>query len=122
MHRDIVYNYPEGVEGLGSSPACENQGMYVHDKLITVQGHPEFNQEIVTELLEARRAQGIFDAALFEDGMARVGKGHDGLTIAKAFLTFLREGRMEPQEINSLPSGTWKLSAPIEDGDLLASA
>ena len=70
MHRDIVYNYPEGCEELGSTNVCRVQGMYMPKRLITVQGkcpffylilflpplrrlkpsdsiigHPEFNQE-----------------------------------------------------------------------------
>ena len=65
--------------------------MYIPRKLITVQGHPEFNQEIVTELLIARHEQGIFDDATFEDGMQRVGRPHDGVLVATAFLRFLQE-------------------------------
>ena len=91
MHRDIVYDYPPGVEELGWSPKCQVQGMYIKGRVITVQGHPEFNQEIVTELLESRHRLGIFDDATYEDGMARVAKGQDGVVVAKAFLRFLLE-------------------------------
>ena len=91
MHKDIVYYYPQGVEELGSSPKCQVQGMYIKGRLITVQGHPEFNQEIVSELLETRHKQGIFDAGTYEDGMARVGKEQDGVVVAKAFWRFLLE-------------------------------
>ena len=91
MHRDIVFNYPEGVEALGSSPVCEVQGMYVAKKLITVQGHPEFNQEIMTEILETRHAAGIFDDAAFEEHFKKVALPHDGLVVSQAFLRFLLE-------------------------------
>jgi len=91
MHRDIVYYYPEGVEELGSSPVCKVQGMYVPKKLITVQGHPEFNEEIVTELLNRRHATGVFDDTTFESAMGRVGKEHDGVVVSKAFLRLLLE-------------------------------
>lgn len=91
MHRDIVYSYPARVEELGSSPTCQVQGMYSKGRLITVQGHPEFNQQIVTEILESRHAQGIFDEAHFRDGMARVAMEHDGVAVGKAFLKFLLE-------------------------------
>ena len=37
MHRDIIFEYPEGVEKLGSSPVCEVQGMYKKGKFITVR-------------------------------------------------------------------------------------
>ena len=93
MHKDIVYYYPRGVEELGYSPKCEVQGMYIPGKVITVQGHPEFNKEIVTELLETRHQQGIFDDKTYEDGMRRVGKQQDGVVVAAAFLKFLLDGR-----------------------------
>ncbi len=91
MHRDEVYGFPEGVEELGSSPRCPNQGMYISNKLITVQGHPEFNTEIMTEYLNVRHDQGVFDDAVFEDSMSRAGDHHDGVAVAQGFLRFLLE-------------------------------
>ena len=57
-----------------------------------MQGHPEFSKEIVTELLEMRHKQGIFDDEVYEGGISRVGRDHDGVIVAKAFLRFLMEG------------------------------
>ena len=91
MHRDIVFEYPEGVEKLGASPRCLVQGMYVKGKFITVQGHPEFSQEIVTEIATTRHGQGVFNDLQYEDAMNRVGNHHDGVAIAKGFLRFLLE-------------------------------
>jgi len=91
MHRDVVYTYPSQVEQLGSSPLCDVQGMYIKNRLITVQGHPEFTKEIVTELLESRHKAGVFDDTMYEDGIARVGNRHDGVAVARAFLKFLLE-------------------------------
>lgn len=92
MHKDIVYEIPSEVEHLAYSHKCTNQGMYAKGKLITVQGHPEFTDEIVTELLEARHATGVFDDALYKDGMDRVGNKHDGVSVGKAFVRFALEG------------------------------
>ncbi|KAF9883923.1 hypothetical protein FE257_002666 [Aspergillus nanangensis] len=78
MHRDITYEVPNGCVNLGSSPRCEVQGLYLPKRILTVQGHPEYNEFVVSKLLEVRHAQGIFDDALFSDGMSRVGKNHDG--------------------------------------------
>ena len=91
MHKDIVFEFPKGIEPLGSSPRCKVQGMYSQGKLVTVQGHPEFTKDIVAELLGARHLQGVFDDNEFNDGMARVGKEHDGVAVAAAFLRFLLE-------------------------------
>ena len=89
MHRDIVYSYPEGVEQLGSSPVCSVQGMYQKGRLITVQGHPEFDEEIVTEILRSRHAMGIFSDEEFEKFMQKAARPHDGVVVAGAFLEFL---------------------------------
>jgi GMP synthase-like glutamine amidotransferase len=89
MHRDIVYAYPAGVEPLGSSPVCSVQGMYQKNRLITVQGHPEFNEEIVTEILRARHAMGIFSDDEFEKFMQKAARPHDGVLVAEVFLEFL---------------------------------
>lgn len=91
MHRDIVYEYPDSVQKLGHSPPCAVQGMYIKDRLITVQGHPEFTADIVEELLESRHERGIFDDAMFEDGMKRVRERHDGVAVGAAFIRFLLE-------------------------------
>ena len=89
MHKDIVFTYPPEVEPLGSSPRCEVQGMLIPKRVITVQGHPEFNAEIVTELLEARHQQGIFGDKIYEDAMHRVGREQDGVLVSGVFLKFL---------------------------------
>lgn len=91
MHRDIVPTLPAGTELLGSSPQCAVEGFYVHKKLIAVQSHPEFTGEVMKEIVEMRRAQGIFGQELFEDGIRRAGIHHDGDVVAKAFLRFLTD-------------------------------
>lgn len=91
MHRDIVFTYPPSVEQLGHSPRCDVQGMYEKKRLITVQGHPEFNGDIVSELLDSRHEKGIFDDATYKDGMERVRRHHDGVAVAAAFIRFLLE-------------------------------
>ena len=91
MHKDIVYHYPQGVEDLGWSDVCKVQGMYMPRKAISVQGHPEFNEEIERELIETRKAQSIFDDKTYEDAMARISRPHDGVVVAEAFLRFLLE-------------------------------
>lgn len=91
MHRDIVVELPAGTENLGATAACEVQGMYTPKRLITVQGHPEFTGEIVREILETRKGAGIFTEEMFQEMISRVDDKHDGLTVARAFLGFLKE-------------------------------
>ncbi|KAF1927847.1 class I glutamine amidotransferase-like protein [Didymella exigua CBS 183.55] len=91
MHKDIVFSTPAGVESLGASPVCAMQGMYAARRLISVQGHPEFTEGIVRRLVEMRHQQGIFDEEQARDALARVGREHDGVVIAQAFLRFVME-------------------------------
>ncbi|KAL6945274.1 hypothetical protein ACO0QE_002723 [Hanseniaspora vineae] len=46
-HNDIVLSLPEGYENIGSTPLCTFQGFYQKGKLMSWQGHPEFNKEIL---------------------------------------------------------------------------
>ena len=90
MHRDIVRGpYPAHIQSLASTPRCATQGMYARNRLITVQGHPEFTGDIVQELLERRHEGGILDDETFNEAMRRVSRDHDGVTVAEAFLRFL---------------------------------
>ena len=89
MHQDVVYDYPAGTLPLAHTTRCTNQGMYAKDKLITVQGHPEFNAEMVTHILTARHDGGVFNDEIYQDGIKRVGEAHGGTVIARAFLRFL---------------------------------
>lgn len=91
MHRDIVVAYPLGVKLLGSSPICENQGMYVQRRLITVQAHPEFRDDIMKEIIEVRKEKKVIGESLAADGLRKVRDRHDGYIVAKAFLRFLIE-------------------------------
>jgi hypothetical protein len=81
------------VEALGASPTCEVQGLYAPRRLISVQGHPEFNEHIVRELLVTRHEKGILNDEQFKDMIGRVADRHDGVVVAGAFLKFLLDGR-----------------------------
>jgi GMP synthase-like glutamine amidotransferase len=91
MHKDIVYGYPKETEELGETAICLNQGMYIKNHLITVQGHPEFTKDIVEEIISSRYAQGIFTDQIYEDAMKRLTDHDDGITVAQGFLRFLLE-------------------------------
>jgi GMP synthase-like glutamine amidotransferase len=89
MHRDIVFGLPPEAALLGATAKCQNQGMYVKNRYITVQGHPEFTPAIVGEILESRQKVGVFPGGVFDDGMDRLNDPHDGVQVAVAFLKFL---------------------------------
>ncbi|KAF7561275.1 hypothetical protein G7046_g2872 [Stylonectria norvegica] len=89
MHRDAVLDVPEGFVSLGSSPKCTIQGLYKPGHVLTLQGHPEFDDFVISEVLESRHKAKIFDDEMFEDGMARVHRPHDGAMLAIGIWKFL---------------------------------
>ncbi|GCB19429.1 putative glutamine amidotransferase-like protein C13C5.04 [Aspergillus awamori] len=86
MHRDIVYEVPPGCVNLGATLICGIQGLYVPKRILCVQGHPEYNEYMVSELLKLRR--GMLGEVVYEDGMARVGREHDGLVFCETMCRF----------------------------------
>ncbi|KAL9602067.1 MAG: hypothetical protein Q9219_002063 [cf. Caloplaca sp. 3 TL-2023] len=90
MHHDILSSYPPNVLPLGSSPVCDVQGIYVPQKILTLQGHPEFNEDIMTELLKASDEVGFSDDRAKEDALRRVGDEHDGTLVAAVMVRFIR--------------------------------
>jgi GMP synthase-like glutamine amidotransferase len=63
--------------------------MYQKGHVITVQGHPEFDEEIMTENLRAKHTKGIFSDEDFDKYMLRVARPHDGVLVGRVFLEFL---------------------------------
>jgi GMP synthase-like glutamine amidotransferase len=89
MHQDEISGMPTGVQLLASTEKCENQGMYQKGRLITVQGHPEFTEDMVKYSLDAR--QDIFPPDVYKDAIRRLKDHDDGMIITQAFLRFLLE-------------------------------
>ncbi|EJT72214.1 hypothetical protein, variant [Gaeumannomyces tritici R3-111a-1] len=98
MHRDIAKDLPDGKAdpsapppvALASNGVCSQQGFLWPGRAVTVQGHPEFTEGIVREILELRHDAGIHSDDLYKSGISRVANEHDGVAIANAFLRFIR--------------------------------
>lgn len=80
---------PPNVVPLGSTAKCGVHGMYSPGRFITVQGHPEFNQDIVEEMLHYRRSTGVFNEEDYQRYLAAAKLEQDGPTIAKKMTEFL---------------------------------
>ncbi|KAI8628175.1 putative class I glutamine amidotransferase [Xylariaceae sp. FL1651] len=91
MHRDAVLSFPPGVVQLARTDVCANQAMYIPQRMISVQGHPEFTEEMVREILELRKYGGILTDNVYQDGVSRVADKQDGVAVAQVFLRFLHE-------------------------------
>ncbi len=91
MHRDAVFSYPAHAIPLGQTATCAVQGFLLPGRAVTVQGHPEFTEDIMREILEARHNNGILVDDVYRPAIARVAEEHDGVAVARAFLRFMRE-------------------------------
>lgn len=89
MHRDVVYDVPDGFVNLGSSRDCDVQGLYQVGRVLTVQAHPEFNEFIMGHILEKRHDDGIFDDQYFSEARGRASKPADDAAVGAAACRFL---------------------------------
>ena len=60
MHQDHVLKLPIGFEEVGSTDKSPNQISIKKGKYFTVQGHPEYSQGFVDDLVKMRIEKGIF--------------------------------------------------------------
>lgn len=90
-HQDIVVSCPQGVDNLGSTPRCAVQGMYQRGNFISLQGHPEFTEEVVREILQKKQTDGLLGQETYEDGIQRVALEHDGMLVGRLFWRFMLE-------------------------------
>ncbi|KAG7095176.1 hypothetical protein E1B28_005955 [Marasmius oreades] len=104
MHRDYVPCIPSQFHLLASTDTTMNQGMVrffdsesptSHDttqiQILTVQGHPEFTEPIVTEILKARHAMGVVDDATRDDVTRRKDWRNDGHIVVRTVWRILGE-------------------------------
>jgi hypothetical protein len=80
---------PPGVEILGYTARCRVHGMSVANKIITIQGHPEFKEQMMKEVLFLRHSNGIVDEETYNDALPRASNPTEGTYVAKAFLELL---------------------------------
>lgn len=99
MHRDIIFEAPPaGCVNLATSEKCGVQGLYLPNKVLSVQGHPEYNEGIMSCVLEARHESGVFDDELYNNGLSRAGNPHDGELIGYTMAKFILDAKTEKKK------------------------
>lgn len=58
-------------------------------RVLTLQGHPEFDEFIISEIVKLRHAQGIFDDLVAQDALSRAGVATDAGIVGTAMCAFL---------------------------------
>lgn len=56
FHQDQIVELPPGARVFASSEFCEYAGLIIGDRIMTIQAHPEFQNDYNSQLLQARRA------------------------------------------------------------------
>lgn len=93
MHRDIVLDIPEGTQLVAYNDVCEIQGLYIPHRLITFQGHPEYDGQTVRDIVDVRESLGVFSKEYAEECRAHSKFPQDGPHIARRFLQDLNLSR-----------------------------
>lgn len=90
-HQDQVVEKPQNAQVIGTNAFCENAALIYDNRVLTVQPHPEFDEEILEKLIEVR-GQGVVQP----DRLARAKENqkapHDSLRFVERISTFFQEG------------------------------
>ena len=86
VHQDQVTKLPEGGRCFASSDFCKISGYVIGDKVFTLQGHPEFDADYTSALIDLIAGRtGAETAAAARDSLAR---SHDGAKFGHWILSF----------------------------------
>ena len=84
VHQDHVTALPPGARRIATSPECENEAFLVGDHILCVQGHPEFSNAMVRQMLELKRAAKTMEEGVVDKGLRDLEThGVDAATYAK---------------------------------------
>ena len=89
LHQDQVRALPPGARRLAGSAFCPNAAFVVGDRLLGVQGHPEFSKPYAEKLLRRRRER---LASAFQPAIDSLTRRTDERLVARWIAAFLRGG------------------------------
>jgi GMP synthase-like glutamine amidotransferase len=87
-HKDQVARLPEGAQTIASSDACPHAGFIIGERVMTLQGHPEFNKPYAAALMGKR--QTLIGPTTFARGMDSLSRETHSEVIGQWLLNFLR--------------------------------
>lgn len=84
VHSDIVYEIPKGYFNILTSPKCEIHGLYKKNRVLTLQGHPEFTTDVVMICAENAHKKKLLKREELEHLKAQASQlGNDGIFASK---------------------------------------
>lgn len=89
-HQDQVTTPPQGAQIIGSSAFCANAAMLVGDKILTIQPHPEFDEDFVGGLIH-KRGRGVVPDAQLDHALDTLSTPLDSPAFARMMAQFFAE-------------------------------
>lgn len=76
---------------IGATQHCAIQGVYVAERIFTLQGHFEFNRFVNTELINVFGEKGNWSQQMIRDGLQAADADHDAEFLGEMVLQFMLE-------------------------------
>lgn len=92
-HQDQVVARPDGATTVATNGFCENAALTYGKKALTVQPHPEFGGEIVSEYTDIRRGTGTYLDELIDAAKAKTADDDSNAALAKMIAEFFNAPR-----------------------------
>ncbi len=89
-HQDQVETLPHGAQLLASSDFCQNAAFKIDNRVLSVQGHPEFTPLYLQRLLKRRRA--VIGEARYAAATASLDQATDEQRVGRCLIDFIRNG------------------------------
>jgi len=93
-HKDQVVELPEGAKLIATSDFCPVGGFVIGDRVMTLQGHPEFQPAYSQDLMTMRRE--VLGESVFNAGMASLEKETDEDRVGRWIVDFLLQDAGAP--------------------------
>jgi GMP synthase-like glutamine amidotransferase len=94
-HQDEVVRLPPGARHLARSDFTEHEMMFVEPSVLSMQGHPEFDSEVVRAIIEDRRKRGIISSNYAQDALRTLSVPPDRAALQRLLRGFLRTGNLK---------------------------
>jgi len=91
-HQDQVVAPPPDAEVIATTPFCPYAGFRYEDRGFSIQPHPEFTDEFLLRLIDAR-GRGLVPDPLLDDAKAKLGGRNDAARIAQQIADFFKRHR-----------------------------
>lgn len=86
-HQDQVVTLPAGAQRIASNDHCENFVIRYGERMLGIQGHPEFSREFISRLVEWRKDR--MDEANYKCAQSSLERMHDNQIVKYWITTFL---------------------------------